>query len=216
MVLEEALEVGMTLQEREAGVERDALRAYGAQRLGLETDAPFGPAGPAVILTEQVREPDPLSRSILTDHVTALLPVPPDGDHEPGPTRDHQMDRRILALVQLGEQRARLVVHVGVRRRERAQHRLDRVVTEERMELQDRGGDMPLVPGELVWAKAGVVRTGLAWRHAHASEILGKLEIPPIERQRIHPDRARRARLYMAGCGAGKALARLTTQSTRR
>jgi len=56
------------------------------------------------------------------------------GVAEPGPTRDHQMDRRIL-LVQLGEQGARLVVHVGVGRRRRAHQRRDRLVTEERCGL---------------------------------------------------------------------------------
>ena len=75
VVLEEAPEVGMALYEREPVVERHALRAHVAQRLGLEADVSAGPADPAVGLAEEVRQTDPLSGPILGEHALALLSV---------------------------------------------------------------------------------------------------------------------------------------------
>jgi hypothetical protein len=130
------------------------------------------------------------------------------------------MNRRILALAQLGERRARPVVHVGVCRRQRAQQRRDGLVAEEGMELQCRCGDVLVVLVELVGAELGVVCARLAGRHAHAQEILGELESPRIDRHRIHRDRARRLRDYIERhATSGRRDARffgLTTQSTRR
>jgi hypothetical protein len=81
-------------------------------------------------------------------------------------------------------------------------------------ELQGRPGDVPIVLVELVGARRGIIRTQLVRRYAHALEILGELDGPRIDRQRLHR-RAHRARPISGVSHAGKPT-RLTAPSIGR